>query len=126
MSTTAPGSNGRAMMLAKLFLEGSAKPGRAVHIAGEHGTTTAALKTITSNELRVPIGEIAESGHIKPTGTSIVQRGGFSNQFLHLPDYPWSHEVLTEIMTDMAAGVPNSVRIKSGLRQQHDSGRFEG
>src|SRR5579885_486523 len=98
----------RALVFADFLLEGSAET-MDIRTAREHRAAAAALEAVTTNELRMPLGEITKTGEIEASGATVIERGRLADETLLLAGDARAHDVLAEIVADMAAGIGKAI-----------------
>src|SRR5262249_19195266 len=70
-----PHADGRSLILPNFFFEACAESGP-IGACRKHAAARAALKAVTTNEFRVFLFQIAETGEIEAAGPSIIERWG--------------------------------------------------
>src|ERR1019366_91016 len=98
-------------IIAHGFLVGGTEAGRAIGVIGEHAGPAAAFESVAAKELRVAIRQVTVARHVEGAGAPVVERARFADQFLHQAVHTRSHQVFAEIVTDVAAGIADAVRI---------------
>src|SRR4030095_9884250 len=113
-----------SLTFTNFFFERGAK---AVHIcsSGEHCASAASFESIAANEFGMLRLEVTKSGQRKPTGPAIIERWRFADEVLCPAGNSRSHDVFTEIVANVSAGVCQAVWIKTRLGEQKKSSGFK-
>ena len=97
----------------------------AVRTLGKHSGAAAAFKSVAPNELRMLFREIAEPGQVKASGTAVIECGRLAHEILRLADDAGPHDVLAEIVADVAAGIRQSIGVQPRFREQEQARGFQ-
>src|SRR4030088_2345166 len=99
-----PHADEGALILADFLLEGGAET-MGVCAARKHGTADSAFESVAADKFGMLLGQIAEEREIEAAGTAVVERWRLADKILGPASDAGSHDVLAEIVADVAAGV---------------------
>ena len=74
---------------------------------------------------RMLVLQVAEARDVEPAGPAVIERARLADEILHQPDHARAHQVLAEIVADVAARVADAVRVRAAISTAAEPRRLE-
>src|SRR5207247_8568750 len=92
----------------------------------EHGVAALALEAVPPDETGLAVRQVAEAGNVESTRTAVVEGVRLPHQLLHQAGHARPHDVLAEVVADVAARGAVGVGVLPRARTQQESDGLEG
>ena len=115
----------RTGAVANGLLEPCAEAGRFRRVLGKDRRAGAPLEAIAAKEVRILVLQVPETRHVEVPRLPVVQRSRLPDAIFDQSSNARAHDVFTEVVPHVTAGVPDAVRMGRGFRQQQQPRRFK-
>jgi len=100
-------------VLAYRLLELTPEPRRIPRAIGKDREAAAAFESVSADEPRLLVLEVAEARHVEPARPAVIERRGPADQLLDQARRARPHHVFAEVVADVAARVADAVGVLS-------------